>query len=463
MHIGVLTHNYPRFPGDFSGTFIEALCAAFAAHEQQVTVWAPYDPAYRQNAARGGAHSSQSPTPNAKIDLRLYRYIWPDRLHQLGYMRSMQSDLALRLNSYLLSPGFFAAGIARVVRDAGQCRPDVLHAHWLLPNGFIAAIASRRLGIPLVISVPGSDAQVAGKNPLFRAMARFALRQADLLTANSVELREAVVQIGAQRAQGSPEEALRRKFDLIIYGTDPNALKPDQTGVEALRAKLNLPISQSPKDTAPPLSAPPMIHPAITLLCVGRMVPKKGFDVLIRALAEPSLRERNIVAVMIGEGDDKAAWQQLAQELGVAEQLRWVGNVPKTEIGVYYNLADVLINPSVNRPVDGLNVCVLDAMSCGKPVIGSTVAGNPLAIVDGETGFIVPEGDPGALAAAIARLADDDDLRARLGAAARRRIETELGWPHLARRYLDHFEHITMQRRTASAAQSSVNPAHKSS
>jgi glycosyltransferase involved in cell wall biosynthesis len=443
MQIGVLTHNYPRFPGDFSGAFIEALCQALAAHDQQVTVWAPFDPAY---VAKGGFQEpaqSKSQKRKSQIDLRLYRYIWPDHLHQLGYMRSMQADLALRLNAYLLSPGMFAAGIAKVMSDARRMRPAILHAHWLLPNGFIAAVVSRRLGIPLVISVPGSDAQVAGQNPLFRLMARFALRQASLLTANSAELRETVIKIGSQRTQQrtqrsaeSAEEALRRKFDLIIYGTDPSALKPDLTSVEDLRTKLQLTTSNRQLATGSPS------HPLI-LLCVGRMVPKKGFDVFIRALAEPALRERNIIGVMIGEGDEKAAWQALAATLGVAERLRWVGNVPKTEIGVYYNLADILLNPSVNRPVDGLNVCVLDAMSCGKTVIGSNVAGNPLAIIEGETGLIVPEQDPVALAHAIARLADDPLWRAKMGAAARRRIETELGWPHLAQRYIDHFARIT--------------------
>jgi glycosyltransferase involved in cell wall biosynthesis len=411
MHIGVLTHNYPRFPGDFSGTFIEALCQEFARQDEQVTLWAPFDPAYQRDA-----HSS---SPQSPVSLRLYRYTWPDRLHQLGYMRSMQSDLALRLNTYLLSPGLFAAGITKVTREAARLRPDVLHAHWLLPNGFIAAVASRRLGIPLVISVPGSDAQVAGKNALFRAMARFALRQAALLTANSAELRSAVTAL---------DPDVQDRFDLIIYGTDPDALRPDSSGTTALRTTLNLPITQSPNHPSP-----------ILLLCVGRMVPKKGFDVLLRALAEPSLRARNVGTVMIGDGDDKAAWQQLAADLGVAERVRWVGSIPKTQIGVYYNAADILINPSVNRPVDGLNVCVLDAMSCGKPVIGSTVAGNPLAIVDGETGFLVPAGDPAALAQAIARLVDDPALRQRMGAAARRRIEAELGWPPLARRYREHF------------------------
>ena len=172
------------------------------------------------------------------------------------------------------------------------------------------------------------------------------------------------------------------------------------------------------------------------------MVYKKGFDTLIRALATEPLRPRAVVAVMVGNGDQKAEWQALAQQLGVADRLRWVGNVPKTAIGVYYNACDLLLNPSVSRPADGLNVCVLDAMSCAKPVIGSNVAGNPLAIVEGATGLIVPEQDVAALAEAIARLVDDAALRQRMGLVARARIETELGWPHLARRYLTHFARL---------------------
>lgn len=406
MHIGVLTHNYPRFVGDFSGTFVEALCEELAAQGQRVTVWAPYDPAYRRPL-------------NGAVTLHLYRYIWPTSLHRLGYMRTMQSDLSLRLEAYALSPALFARGIQAVWQDARRLRPDVLHAHWLLPNGFIAAVVSRRLGIPLAISVPGSDAQVARSNPLFRAMARFALRQAMLLTANSAELRDAVLPLGADLS----------RFDMIIYGTDPNALTPNSEGVQALRRSLEI-----DENTG-------------VALCVGRMAPKKGFDVFIRALAEPILRTYPMVGVMVGEGDEKAAWQRLAQQLGVASRLRWVGSVPKTEIGRYYNLADFLVMPSVNRPADGLNVCVLDAMSCAKPVIGSTAAGNPLAIVHGRTGLIVPEQDAATLAAAMVLLAGNPGLRAQMGAAARARIENELGWPHLAQRYIAHFERMTRTTR----------------
>ncbi|MEX1021245.1 MAG: glycosyltransferase, partial [Litorilinea sp.] len=293
------------------------------------------------------------------------------------------------------------------------------HAHWALPNGFIAAVVARRLGIPLVVSIPGSDAQVAAQNPLFRAMARFTFRQASLLTANSESLRDAVVALGADP----------RKFDMIIYGTDPNALTPSHRGTDALRSQLEIP------------AATPVF------LTVGRMVAKKGFDVFLRALAHPRLRDlppaQQPIAVMVGTGDELANWQQLSRDLGIDARVRWVGVVPNNEIGVYYNMADALVMPSVSKPADGLNVCVLDAMSCARPVVGSTVAGNQLAIAHGETGLIVPEEDVGALADALAQLATNGDLRAQMGAAGRRRIETELGWPHLARRYAAHFARIS--------------------
>lgn len=436
MHVGVLTHNYPRFPGDFSGTFIEALCQEFTRQDQRVTIWAPYDPAYQSLDFKlpildCTADNQESKIQNlkSKIDLRLYRYTWSDHAHTLGYMRTMHSDLVLRRESYWLGPAMAAAGIAKVMREARHLRPDLLHAHWLLPNGFIGAVVSRLLDIPLVISVPGSDAQIANANPFFRTLARFAMRQASLMTANSADLRDAVAIL---------EPRVLTKFDLILYGADPAALKPDSTGVTALRAQWAS--TNFRRQKAHPVILSPS-HPFI-ILCVGRMVYKKGFDTLIRALAEPPLHNCDVVAVMVGEGDQKAEWQTLAGQLGVTDRLRWVGSVPKDKIGVYYNACDVLVNPAVRRPVDGLNVCVLDAMSCGKPVIGSTVAGNPLAIVDGVTGFLTPEGDPVALAQALSTLATDPGLRQSIGQAARRRIEEELGWPPLVRRYLEHFQRL---------------------
>lgn len=411
MRIGVLTHNYPRFPGDFVGGFIEASCRELARQGNYVTAIAPYDPAFDRPLSES--------VGSGRVDLRLYRYVWPARLHRVGYGRSMRSDLALRLDGYLLSPAMLASGIVATFGWARRAAPDVLHAHWVLPNGFIGAVVSRLTGIPLVVSVPGSDAQVARSNPLFAAMARAAFRRASLITANSADLRDAVVEVGADPA----------KFDMIVYGTDPDRLHPNQTGVTELRRSLGIAPEQ------------------IVVLAVGRMVPKKGFDVLLRAMAEAALRSRPVVAVLVGEGDEWTAWKALGRSLGIDDSVRWVGSVASDSIGVYYNAADILAMPAVTDPVDGLNVCVLDAMSCAKPVVGSNVAGNPLAIVDGVSGTMVPERSPGPLAIALAALADDPQLRLRLGAAGRRRIDEELGWPAITRRYVAHFESLAAPRR----------------
>ena len=125
MHIGVLTHNYPRFAGDFSGTFVEALCEELAVQGQRVTVYAPYDPAYRRPL-------------HAPVNLQLYRYVWPDSLHRLGYMRTMHADLALRLEAYALSPALFARGIQATMAGAQppRCAPRSLAAaQWLHRRG----------------------------------------------------------------------------------------------------------------------------------------------------------------------------------------------------------------------------------------------------------------------------------------------------------------------------------------
>ncbi|NOZ71155.1 MAG: glycosyltransferase family 4 protein, partial [Chloroflexi bacterium] len=208
MRIGILTHNYPRFPGDFSGTFMQQLCVELVRQGEEVHIIAPFDPAFTAEVRA-----------TANPHLHLYRYAWPPSLHTLGYMRTMQADVRMRLNTYFLSPLLFLSGIQTALQVARKHRLDVLHAHWLLPNGFIAAVAARRLGLPLVVSIPGSDALVADKNALFRKMARFTFAQADMITANSRSLRKvAVERLGADPA----------KFELVIYAVDPDRFHPNE-------------------------------------------------------------------------------------------------------------------------------------------------------------------------------------------------------------------------------------------
>lgn len=395
MNILVLTHNYPRFHGDFSGAFIEALSEA-QAQGHHVSVLTPYD-----------ARFSRRPDDHT-VNLHTYRYVWPARLHVLGYMRSTRADRALRLSSVLLAPFLFIFGALAVLRAARRERPDVIHAHWALPNGFLGALAARLLGIPLVVSLPGSDVLVSGLNPLFLAMARFAFRQAAALTTNSEDLLEAAIALGAARD----------KFHLIIYGVDPQAIAPDRSQRRALRARLGL------AEDAP------------VVLAVGRLSPKKGFDVLVKAA--PLLRPHAHV-VIVGDGDQRAELEALVAALGVAQRVHFTGNVPRHELVHYYNMADIFAMPSVRLPVDGLNVSVVEAMSCALPIVASDVGGNPLVVADGDNGLLVGEGQVEQLADALNRLIDAPALGATMGERSRQRVLAEFSWRHIAAAYADIF------------------------
>ena len=123
--------------------------------------------------------------------------------------------------------------------------------------------------------------------------------------------------------------------------------------------------------------------------------------------------------------------------------MRFVGAVLHDELPDLYRAADLFVLPAIHDPrgnVDGLPNVVLEAMASGLPVVASAVSGIPLAVIDGATGLLVPEGDAGALRNAVAALVADPEARRRMGAAARRRAEADLTWDAVGARYREAYE-----------------------
>lgn len=173
----------------------------------------------------------------------------------------------------------------------------------------------------------------------------------------------------------------------------------------------------------PPSPTPPT--PDIDVLAVGRLVPKKGFDLLVRAAAllvgdRPDLR-----IVVVGDGPERPALEALIDELGVRPNVRFAGSMEHGDALHHLARAAVVCLPARIAPDgdrDSMPVVLKEAMAAGVPVVGTAVVAIP-EMVDNEVGRLVAPEDPEALARALAELVDDPQERARLGAAGRRRVQ----------------------------------------
>ena len=179
-----------------------------------------------------------------------------------------------------------------------------------------------------------------------------------------------------------------------------------------------LPLERFPYE--PPRPRPPAV------VGVGRLVEKKGFGDLVTACSLLAREGRDFTCTIVGGGALEGELRDLVARLGIEDRVTLTGPRGQDEVRAAVRGAAVLAAPCVvgsdgNR--DGLPTVLLEAMALGTPCVSTDVTGIPEVLVDGETGLMVPQGDPASLAAAIARLLDDADLRVSLAAGARRLVE----------------------------------------
>ncbi len=342
------------------------------------------------------------------VDVATFRYA-PERYEVLGYGRTLEADERVRGTAKLVTP-LYGIGLRQAMRRLlARERFDLVHAHWIVPNGLIAAAAVGET--PLAIGLHGSDVFLAEK-PGLRTLARRTLARSRLLTGCSPELVERV------RALGFPAERSR----VIPYGVDVTTFAPDPERRGIWRAKLGVP------ERAP------------LLLGVGRMATKKGFQVLLEALPGLFAARPDAHVVLAGAGD---LWERFAA-LGAQwpGRLHLPGKVLRDTLPDLFRAADLFVLPAVHDAlgnVDGLPNVILEAMASGLPVVASGISGIPLAVADGQTGRLVPEKDPEKLLAAVLELLGDPGLARAMGESGRRKAETELTWDAIAARYREGY------------------------
>ncbi|KRV50173.1 alpha-(1-2)-phosphatidylinositol mannosyltransferase [Wenjunlia vitaminophila] len=174
------------------------------------------------------------------------------------------------------------------------------------------------------------------------------------------------------------------------------------------------------------------------VVCVSRLVPRKGQDTLIRAWPRVLARVPDAVLLVVGGGPGLRRLERLAETAGVREAVRFTGEVPWTELPAHYAAGDVFAMPCRTRlrglDVEGLGIVYLEASATGLPVIAGDSGGAPDAVLQGETGYVVRGGSPASVAERVVELLDDPGLRRRMGERGRSWVEESWRWDRLAQR-----------------------------
>lgn len=370
-----LTSNYPRWAGDTTTPFVHDLAADLAARGCQVEVLAPHAPGAARSEVLDG------------VPVHRFRYVRPESAQTVCYGGGALVNIAAP--STLAKVPLLVAAEWAATTWSLRGRFDVLHAHWILPQGFVAT-ACPRFGAARVITAHGGD--VFGlRGALLDRFARRALECADAVTVNSSATARAVAEL-----------APAADVSLIPTGAD-TAGQPDPETVDRLRAACT-------PDGAP------------LLVFLGRVVADKGVDDLLECAALLVGAGIGVRVAVVGTGQHLDAARRLAAELGIADRVAFPGWAAPSDVASWFTVADVVLAPSrigAGGWQEGQGLAIIEAMSAGRPVVSTRTGGIPETIEDGISGILVEQRRPDELAAAVRGLLADPERAAAMGARAR--------------------------------------------
>jgi glycosyltransferase involved in cell wall biosynthesis len=367
MRVLTLTPFYPTASNDAEGCFVAESVVSLAELGVAMEVVA-VQPWYQPLA---------TPRAGRWTSTRLRYLSWPGNKGLAGAGRSLHR------------------GLSRLVQQKTEQPFHLIHAHAPLPCGHAALLLSRKLGIPFVVTVHGLDAflteQVKGSAGLTcMEVAREVYEDASRVICISRSVAE-VVQRGA---------CGKGKTEVVYNGVNSNLFSP---GGETSATH--------------------------TVLSVGNLIPIKGHDLLLRAMAEIVTACPQVKLRIIGEGPERPRLEALSRELNLAGRVEFLGRRARTEVANEMRNCTVFALPS---RFEGLGCVYLEAMACGRPVIACRGQGIGDIVASGENGFLVSPDQPEELSHVLQKLLADGQLRASVGAAGRETALRDLTLEHQA-------------------------------
>lgn len=377
-HILVLSSVYPLFSDGNHGAFIRETILRLQSTGAIFSVFAPAYEGSRSYELEG-------------IKVYRFRYFWK-RFENL-VRDGAPTKLKRQPLNLIPAIGYVILGAWQLFWLCRKLRPDILHVHWPFPHGVMAWPASKLLNIPMIFSFHGGELLLAQRFGFVAHALRWLLPQTVGVTVNS------------SFTKGLVKKLRPCPVQVIPYGL-------------TVEAKATRPRSSEQEPT---------------LLFVGRLDERKGVPYLLEALA--TLRQsRSVRLRIVGAGILENELKAYCHRLNLDHCTDFLGFVTKAELVNEYASCDIFVLPAIvdsKGDTEGLGIVMIEALAHGKPVVATAVGGIPDVIKPGETGCLVPEKNPVALATAIAQLLDQPEWAAQLGRQGLADIQLRFGWSRI--------------------------------
>ncbi|MBI4525735.1 MAG: glycosyltransferase [Deltaproteobacteria bacterium] len=397
LKVLMLASSYPRTQEDSASVFLRHLAEALGDRGLQVHVLAP---AEGQNETR----------VEGPVIVHRFQYLpvsWQRLAYGSGILPNLQQNpwLWVQVPFFLTSMSY---SLHRVIRTE---EPDLIHAHWILPQGLIAVAAKYLYKLPVITTAHGTDTfalQARSAN----WVKRFVVAKSDAWTSNSHATSQAMGELPFPAARIIPMGVNVRRF----------------SSGEAASLRRELPENE------------------LLVLFVGRLIENKGCHILLEAfsLLPADLRARTTLWV-IGNGQQRVPLEQQAKALAIFNKIRFWGDMSNDRLPDFYASADLFVAPSIEGASgsrEGQGVVLLEASAAKLAAIATKTGGMSEVIADGVTGLLVEAGDPKLLAAAIEKLLRDKRLRTRLAENARNNVTSRYDWSNIAAQFEELYRQV---------------------
>ena len=341
-----------------------------------------------------------------------FRYFLP-RWQNLAYRGGILANLKEKRSRYGLIPPFLFFQIQSALTLLKRYRFDLIHAHWLIPQGacaFIIKLLLRENAPPILCTSHGGDLYSVNSRPM-GWLKRLILHKSNAVTVVSQKMKD----------------------DICALGADPKNIRVIPMGVDLL-TRFTPPLSRKSK---------------ASILFVGRLVEKKGLRYLIEAMPKILEKHPDVKLRVAGDGQELRSMKSLSIRLGVARNIEFLGAVVNEALPGLYQTSEVVVFPSIvsaDGDREGFGLVLVEALGCECAVVATDLPATRDIVKDGETALIIRQKDPRQIADKVIQLFDESELRKTLGTKGRRHVLERFDWHTITKRYTELIDCVIGKR-----------------